>query len=223
MPKTDRERERGQGHRPFEVLRDLVDDGRLELSPATDKLVAPPKLSPELSDEEAFEAGMAEVTALGWSAAPLSLPAPFEIAGTADGEEEALSELSAFIQGRGEMDPFETGEGIEGASSRRGRRFLPRLRRGEFSVQDHLDLHGLDRAEAKEALHRFLRRSRHKRHTCVRIIHGRGIHSDTEPSLMKRELTRWLSSRRLSRVVVAFASARWKDGGSGAVYVLLYG
>jgi DNA-nicking Smr family endonuclease len=39
---------------------------------------------------------------------------------------------------------------------------------------------------------------------------------------MKREVTRWLSSRRLSRTVVAFASARWNDGGSGAVYVLLY-
>jgi DNA-nicking Smr family endonuclease len=55
----------------------------------------------------------------------------------------------------------------------------------------------------------------------VRVIHGRGTHSETEPSLMKREVTRWLSSRRLSRTVVAFASARWKDGGSGAVYVLL--
>jgi DNA-nicking Smr family endonuclease len=53
------------------------------------------------------------------------------------------------------------------------------------------------------------------------VIHGRGTHSETEPSLMKREVTRWLSSRRLSRTVVAFASARWKDGGSGAVYVLL--
>ena len=37
-----------------------------------------------------------------------------------------------------------------------------------------------------------------------------------------REVTRWLSSRRMSRTVVAFASARWKDGGSGALYVLLY-
>jgi DNA-nicking Smr family endonuclease len=55
----------------------------------------------------------------------------------------------------------------------------------------------------------------------VRVIHGRGTHSETEPSLMKREVTRWLSSKRLSRTVVAFASARWKDGGSGAVYVLL--
>jgi DNA-nicking Smr family endonuclease len=58
-------------------------------------------------------------------------------------------------------------------------------------------------------------------HSCVRVIHGRGTHSETEPSLMKREVTRWLSSRRFSRTVVAFASARWRDGGSGAVYVLL--
>jgi DNA-nicking Smr family endonuclease len=48
------------------------------------------------------------------------------------------------------------------------------------------------------------------------------MHSESEPSFVKREVTKWLSSKRLSRAVVAFASARWTDGGSGAVYVLLY-
>jgi DNA-nicking Smr family endonuclease len=121
------------------------------------------------------------------------------------------------------MDPFATGEGIEGAWTHHGRRYLTRLKRGDFSVQAHLDLHGYDRGEAKDALERFLKRSQHRGHTCVRVVHGRGTHSETEPARMKLEVTRWLSSRRLSRLVIAFASARWKDGGSGAVYVLLYG
>ncbi|HXV64457.1 MAG TPA: Smr/MutS family protein [Vicinamibacteria bacterium] len=217
-------RARSHGYRPFMVLEKLVASGDIELAPDTDKLVAPPrKLSPSLSDEEAFEAGMEGVRPLGWSETPLSLPVPFEIPRRSSGEAEALAELAAFVDGQGEMDPFATGEGIEGASSRRGRLYLPRLKRGDFSVQDHLDLHGLDLVEAKRVLERFLRRARHLGQSCVRVVHGRGTHSDSEPSLMKRELTRWLSSRRLSRTVVAFASARWKDGGSGAVYVLLYG
>ena len=213
------------GHRPFEALKALVEGGDLQLAPATDKLVAPPrKVSSTMSDEEAFANEMGDVRPLGWSATPLPLPAPFEVPTRTDGgEAEALTELHAFVEGRGEMDPFATGEGVEGARTPHGRRYLPRLKRGDFSVQAHLDLHGYGRVDAKAMLERFLKRSQHQGHTCVRVIHGRGTHSENEPALMKLEVTRWLSSRRLSRFVIAFASARWKDGGSGAVYVLLYG
>lgn len=213
----------GPGHRPFRILKDLVDGGKLALAPDAEK-PAPPveKVASGLSDEEAFLFGMRDVRPLGWSATPLSLPRPVELGVRCDDEAEALRALRDFVAGRGEMDPFATGEGVEGASSREGRRFLRRLKRGDFSVQEHLDLHGLDRSGAQAALERFLREAQHKGYTCVRVVHGRGTHSETEPALMKREVTRWLSSRRMRRTVVAFASARWRDGGSGAVYVLLY-
>jgi DNA-nicking Smr family endonuclease len=146
---------------------------------------------------------------------------PFTFPKRTTEEAEALAALSDFVAGRGEIDPFATGEGVEGASSQEGRRYLARLKRGEFSVQGHLDLHGFGREDARPALERFLREAQRMGHSCVRVVHGRGTHSESEPSLMKREVTRWLSSRRLSRTVVAFASARWRDGGSGAVYVLL--
>jgi hypothetical protein len=59
-------------HHPFEVLKEMVEQGRLELAPETDKgLSHPPKLAPGLTDEEAFEAAMEGVRPLGWSAAPL--------------------------------------------------------------------------------------------------------------------------------------------------------
>lgn len=215
-------RPRGE-NRPFEVLKKLFDDGPLELHPGTDKLVPPPrKVDAALSDQEAFAAAMEGVEPLGWSETPLKLPPPFEVPVWADEESEALEELRAFVAGRGEMDPFATGEGVEGAASRSGRRFLPRLRNGDFSVQDHLDLHGFDLEDAKELLDDFLKRSRQRSLSCVRIVHGRGKHSPSEPHAMKRAVTRWLTSRRLRRTVAAFASARWNDGGSGAVYVLLY-
>jgi DNA-nicking Smr family endonuclease len=206
------------------VLKELVERGKLGLAPPTDKGALPPprKIASGLSDEAAFAAGMEGVTPLGWSATPLSLPRPFELPRRADDESEALEALSQFVAGRGEMDPFATGEGVEGAPGLDGRRYLPRLKRGDFSVQEHLDLHGFDRHDAREALVRFLREAQRKGYTCVRIVHGRGTHSECEPSLMKREVIRWLSSRRMRKTVVAFASARWRDGGSGAVYVLLY-
>ena len=209
-------------NRPFEALKELVDDGELELHPPSDKLIAPPKkIDERLSDDEAFAAEMEGVDQLGWSETPLEIPAPFEIPVWADNESQALGELEAFVAGRGEMDPFATGEGIEGASSARARRLLPRLKKGDFSVQDQIDLHGFSLDHAKESLERFLKSAQHKSLSCVRIVHGRGKHSPCEPHAMKRAVTRWLSSRKLRRTVVAFASARWRDGGSGAVYVLL--
>ena len=210
-------------HRPFEVLKELVREGQLELAPQTDKMVTPPtKLASGLTDEEAFEAAMEGVRPLGWSATPLLLPAPLKLESDSSDENEVRRELEDFVAGRGELDPFATGEGVEGASSERGRRYLARLRRGEYSVQAHLDLHGFGLDQARRAIDDFLKRARGLGYTCVRIVHGRGTHSQTEPAILKRAVTKWLSSRRMSRTVMAFASARWKDGGSGAVYVLLF-
>ena len=215
--------------RPFSVLRELVSRGEVRLAPENDKPVAPPRhVDASLSEEEAFAQAMGEVRPLGWSKAPLRLPRPIELPGSGDeegneeGEKEALRRLEAFVNGEGDLDPFATGEGVEGAATEHGRRYLGRLKRGEFSVQAHLDLHGMDIAKATEELERFLRRAVALGHCCVRIVHGRGKHSANEPAVLKTHVTRWLSSRKTSRSVTAFASARWLDGGSGAVYVLLY-
>jgi len=211
--------------RPFSALGKLVERGKLRLSPENDKPLTPPRrVDASLSEEEAFTQAMGEVRPLGWSKAPLRLPRPVELRrdDREEGEEEALRRLAAFVAGEGEWDAFATGEGVEGAATRRGRGYLPRLKNGEFSVQAHLDLHGMDPAEATEELERFLRHAVALGHCCVRIVHGRGKHSPSEPAVLKKHVTRWLSSRKMSRYVVAFASARWTDGGSGAVYVLLY-
>ena len=211
--------------RPFSVFRKLVSRGEVRLAPENDKPVAPPRhVDSSLSEEEAFTQAMGEVRPLGWSKAPLRLPRPIELqgAGEEEREKETLRRLEAFVDGEGDLDPFATGEGVEGAATERGRRYLGRLKKGEFSVQAHLDLHGMGLAEATEELERFLRRAVSLGHCCVRIVHGRGKHSASEPAVLKRHVTRWLSSRKMSRSVAAFASARWSDGGSGAVYVLLY-
>ena len=211
--------------RPFSVLKRLVDRGDIRLAPETDKPLPPPRgVDASLSEQEAFVQAMGEVRPLGWSAAPLRLPRPIELRGSdeVDGEQEALRQLAAFVRGDGPWDPFATGEGVEGAATAHGRSYLRRLKNGEFSVQAHLDLHGRSPGEATEELERFLRGAITLGYCCVRIVHGRGKHSSSEPAVLKKHVTRWLSSRRMSRYVVAFSSARWTDGGGGAVYVLLY-
>jgi DNA-nicking Smr family endonuclease len=95
---------------------------------------------------------------------------------------------------------------------------LRRLRRGEYRVQGELDLHGLTQAQAKEQLREFLTAALHGNARCVRIVHGKGLRSGAKGPVLRALVNGVL--RRTQRVL-AFASARQVDGGTGAVYVLL--
>jgi DNA-nicking Smr family endonuclease len=97
---------------------------------------------------------------------------------------------------------------------------MRRLKRGLIPVDDELDLHGLTQTAARDALADFIARSRDSGHRCVRVIHGKGYRSGARGPVLKTAVNLWL--RRLSDVI-AFASARAIDGGTGAVYVLLRG
>lgn len=99
-----------------------------------------------------------------------------------------------------------------------GKRTLRKLARGNFSVQDELDLHGMTVAEAHVALQRFITDACLRGFTCVRIVHGKGMGSGARGPVLKRKVAGLL--RRWEQVL-AFVSARQVDGGTGAVYVLL--
>lgn len=95
-----------------------------------------------------------------------------------------------------------------------------RLHRGEFSIQDHIDLHGLRVYDAREAVDGFLSHSVLSGKRAVLIIHGRGLSSPAEP-ILKSKVYRWLTTSPWHKWVIAFTSARLCDGGAGATYVLL--
>jgi DNA-nicking Smr family endonuclease len=95
---------------------------------------------------------------------------------------------------------------------------LRRLRRGHFRVEQELDLHGLNRERARDAVAQFLVLCRDRNLRCVRVIHGKGNGSPNSGPVLKTLVESWL---RRCRDVLAFCSARPVDGGTGAVYVLL--
>jgi len=97
---------------------------------------------------------------------------------------------------------------------------LSRLRRGQWSVQRHLDLHGMTRDVAREALARFLRQAERDGLRCVRIVHGKGNGSPGREPVLKAKVRAWLVQKD---AVIAFAQAPAQDGGHGAVLVLLQG
>jgi DNA-nicking Smr family endonuclease len=93
-----------------------------------------------------------------------------------------------------------------------------RLRRGEWSIQAEIDLHGLRRDEAREALAQFLREAVKQGRRCVRVVHGKGLGSPGKTPVLKGKVHSWLVQKN---EVLAFVQARADEGGAGAVVALL--
>jgi DNA-nicking Smr family endonuclease len=99
-------------------------------------------------------------------------------------------------------------------------KLLRHLKRGQYSVQDEIDLHHMNAAAAQSTISTFLAEASERGFRCVRIVHGKGLRSKAAGPVLKA-LTDRLLRRRDD--VIAFASARPMQGGTGAVVVLLKG
>lgn len=96
---------------------------------------------------------------------------------------------------------------------------LRQVKRGVVSVNHQLDLHGLRREEALEALPRFLRSAQKKGQKAVLVITGKGNHSSEEP-VLHQAVASWLRDAG-REIVLEFAPAPREMGGSGAYVVFL--
>ncbi|WP_310387432.1 Smr/MutS family protein [Roseateles sp.] len=95
---------------------------------------------------------------------------------------------------------------------------LRKLRRGHWSLQAQLDLHGLRTDQAREALGTFVQDCARRGLRCVRVVHGKGHGSPGREPVLKARVRRWLVQKQQ---VLGFVQARASDGGSGALMVLL--
>jgi DNA-nicking Smr family endonuclease len=134
---------------------------------------------------------------------------------------EIIAQLSDLVSGQGPFDITETEEYVEGMRVGMDPRLLARLRRGEFAMQAHIDMHGMIQPAAHEALSRFITESVRKGNRAVLVVHGRGRGSPGGRPVLKQATAKWLSHGIIGGHVLAFATARPADGGAGAMYVLL--
>lgn len=130
-------------------------------------------------------------------------------------EAEVMQELAT---GPIDFAEIESGEELSWLRPGLQNRILTRLRRGHWRVQDELDLHQMNAEAAAGSIRSFIDLARRDGLSCVKIIHGKGLRSGPDGPRLKR-----LTARLLTRIdrVCAFASAPPRDGGTGAVYVLL--
>jgi DNA-nicking Smr family endonuclease len=142
---------------------------------------------------------------------PVSKNKPKEISSMA----EAMQELDQWSDefDASEMEDDGASYAVKGSSPD----LLVKLRKGQWPVQAYLDLHGMQRDQARGVLADFLRRSKFARLRSVCVIHGKGLGSK-QPAVLPGKVRSWLSQ---SELVQAFCPAGAKDGGEGALHVLL--
>lgn len=134
-------------------------------------------------------------------------------------KDDSLDVLNRIVKGEAKIRLSDTAEYIEWVRPRIRKDIAEKLHRGEFSVQDSIDLHGMTLVEAEEALSCFFRQAIQKRLFCVKVIHGRGLRSPQGPVL--KEALKRLLHRSFSKWILAYATARHCDGGLGATYIIL--
>ena len=164
------------------------------------------------SDEELFRQAMRDVTPLQ-PANRIRRPPPPRKAPLRQDNDEAPAQAgfpdSTFEDTCPDLLYFER-PGIQKA-------VLKKLRGGRLRVDSSLDLHGSTIDQARQLLIGFFEECRQFDHRHVIIVHGKGFRSEHKP-VIKPLVNRWL---READEVLAFCSAQPKDGGTGAVYVLL--
>jgi DNA-nicking Smr family endonuclease len=171
--------------------------------------------TPPQDDASLFRAAIGPVRELPPQAAPPRKPPPRAVPRMAARDDaQALGEFRRALQ----ADVLEAGDALSYRRDEVPPRVLQRLRRGLYAAQDELDLHHVDAARAEALLRGFLKQSLHAGFGCVRIVHGKGLHSDSGVPVLKNLVDRILRQRA---DVLAFHSTPPAQGGNGAVLVLL--
>ncbi len=207
------------------VFKDLQQriENRPKETPESDQ-ASPALVEADAEEQDHFAEAMADVTPLSGAKmriTPSQGPNARPAHPPPNDEKEGLARLRDLVEGSVEMDITFSDEYIEGAVKGLHHRLLRRLKKGQIPVQDYIDLHGLTRQEAEGEVREFLLRSHQFGLRCVLIVHGRGLNSPDSFPILKENMPLWLNRGPLKKFVLAFASARSYDGGTGAVYVLL--
>jgi len=130
-------------------------------------------------------------------------------------ELRVMEELLSFDD---EASSFASGDELTFLRNGYPLKILRKLRRGDYSIQEELDLHGCFADEAKRLVHGFVNECAEYNISAVRIIHGKGLHSPDKKPVLKNLILGWLKK---NQYIIAVCSTPANDGGTGAIYALI--
>ena len=169
-----------------------------------------------IDDQQLFRNAVRGVTTLKQTRAALRGRRPKPIpAQTKKNERQVVKQL---LNDDLKISDYETGDELLYCRPGLSRAIFRKLRKGDILPEAELDLHGKIVSEAKESVGVFLKQCYSSQRRCIRIIHGKGLRSPGGQPILKIKIDIWLRQRD---EVLAYCSAQPRDGGTGAVYVLL--
>jgi DNA-nicking Smr family endonuclease len=213
---------RGATYRPFENLKKRLKESSVSLEPRELKRrpCAMEKQNKQEDEQLLFMDAMEGVEPMIHEHIVFEQDLPSAKPLKGDPEADVLYRLQELVRSGDGFKVCHTSEYMEGIGYGVNPAIARRLHRGDFSVQSHLDLHGLVVDEARVAFEGFLKDAVDRKIRVVLIIHGRGLSSQDRP-VLKKKVKKWLTTGKWRKWVLAFTSARPCDGGAGATYVLL--
>ena len=209
--------------RPFECLKVLLENESFDLKNiASGSSCESPSEETDAQDERTlFEEAMADVAKISPNICVQQNTPKYTVSDPDQTDDsEALLDLERLVETGKGFVVADTAEYVEGIGYNVNREVAKRLHRGEFSLQGHIDLHGLTVEDARRVFEQFLKESIADGKRMVLIVHGRGLSSPAAP-ILKSKVIEWLTTGPWRKWVMAFTSARLCDGGTGATYVLL--
>jgi DNA-nicking Smr family endonuclease len=129
--------------------------------------------------------------------------------------------LKDFLEGKVEFSLEYTDEFFEGHVVNIDPLVAAKLRAGRYSPEASMDLHGQNAEQARATLINFIRHAYNTGQRSLIVVTGRGKNSPGGLGVLRKNMQEWLTRNPLKRVVLAFCTAKAKDGGTGAVYILL--
>lgn len=131
-------------------------------------------------------------------------------------DEEKIAE--SFFDNISESEMMDAGESLYYCRPGLQKKVMRNLKKGQYYIDDEIDLHGMTIDVAKRELSGFIRTTIGDKVKCVLVIHGKGYHSQERAAALKSMANVWL---RRNNNILGFCSARIEDGGTGAIYALI--
>lgn len=160
-----------------------------------------------------FTAGVAPLGGRHRNNAPDLESAPFEAAPRAPRNATGRATSAAPPPGLPELR-HDSQPGIDKSSARK-------LKKGRHDIEGRIDLHGMTSAQAHRALDGFIEASHRAGKRCVLVITGKGLKPDGSVGVIRSAVPRWLNLEPNRGRLLAFHYATPRDGGEGALYVML--
>jgi DNA-nicking Smr family endonuclease len=204
-------------NRPFANLPAFVKEKQIRLD--KDPPLPKPDPAPD-NDEHLFSEAMEGVRSISTRGNRIRAKVPPSIISQPCKETEEDRLLQSVFTDGNFINVTNLPEYMEGYAEGVSPLVMEKLRNGEFSVQQVVDLHGLSIESARETFEYFLGEAIRNNLKCIKVIHGRGLKSKREP-IIKDHLKTWILRAMHRKWITAFSNAIMPDGGPGATYILL--